>query len=313
MESDEFNAWLRERKAISEPCEQDGWEHVHATGEAAITINRRGARIKFRPRSNVEPVRGDRGAILDMSSRSRLDAAYAFENATCNWYCMTLLTWQETPDAVAVKRARREFSERFRGRWGEGLDGWILEMHRRGVPHIHLFHAAESNFGLECRAAEKRIVARESADGESHDTQLVCGTPEWWMRETWMDCIGNRNAQTMAFNKGGIVEVFRNPAGAARYVAKESSKRYQKELPERYADGLGRWWYLNKRWKPVTEFKGTVSVDALRHELGWERPLSRVWDAETVALAITEAHVPRTVLEIDVATGAVRVVPHSDV
>lgn len=253
---------------MSERPSGDGWDNVKCTGDASIEFHRRGARIKYQPLLEETPTRGDRAAIKDMSSRSRLDAAYDFENAECNWYCMTLLTWQAVPTADDVKRARAEFSKRWKKRWGEGMDAWILEMHRRGVPHLHLFHAAESNFGIECRASEKRNVVRYDAAGNEVVTEIVGGIPEMWMCQAWTDCIRKRSPETIAFNSGGIIEVFRNPAGAARYVAKDSSKRYQKELPERYKEGLGRWWYLNKKWKPKTTMTGTVDVDVLRRGLG---------------------------------------------
>lgn len=152
-----------------------------------------------------------------------------------------------------------------------------------GSPHFHLFHARESNFGMACSSAESETVKRAGKTGESRNSAVcVRGGVDAWLAWTWRNCIDDLGERTRTFNERGIIEHMRSPDAAGRYVAKESSKREQKELPERYAEGLGRWWWLNPRWAPRPRAVGMLNL----REWPYENPVARVWQGEDVARAI---------------------------
>lgn len=247
-------------------------------------LYKRGARVMFATkhgkRLDVEPRTSPR-VVRDQSTPSRSRAAFAFGNADCDWLAMTTLTWHNTPSPEHVKSTLEKFRRAWRVRWQEPLDGWIMEMQERGVPHFHLFHALQSRAGSIIAGMPTRIFKRKG-----RPTEIVGGSFETWVIQTWLACTGEADdLRALAFNRGGIVEIFRTPDAAGRYIAKESHKRGQKELPPHYAEGLGRWWWMNKRWSPRP-----VSVHSARMEnWPWRVPLARVWDAADLAEVIAPA------------------------
>jgi len=209
--------------------------------------------------------------IGDQSSASRRRAAFAFGNAECDWLAMTLLTWEEAPDADEVKCCIDRLRRAWKVRWQEPMDGWVMEMQERGVPHFHVMHAAQSNFGKICSQMPRRTVRRRGKL-----TELVGGSVENWIVQTWMTVTGQSSAAAQSFNSGGIVEFFRTPDAAGRYLAKEAcaKKRTQKILPPQYAHGLGRWWWLHKRWHPIPRSLHVGNMNLWP----WDVPLTHVWD-----------------------------------
>lgn len=245
---------------------------------AVIETFKCGARVHFVTKfgRSVEqpPPRAPR-VIRDQSTPSRSRAAFAFGNAECDWLAMTTLTWHNSPTSGAVKTALDKLRRAWAVRWVEPMDGWIMEMQARGVPHFHVFHALQSAAGKIIAGMPTRLVRRKK-----RPTELVGGSFENWLVQTWLACTGEReDSAALAFSRGGICELFRSPDAAGRYVAKESSKRHQKELPAEYAAGLGRWWWLAKRWTP----KPRARFFARMENWPWAVPVARIWDAEDLA------------------------------
>lgn len=228
--------------------------------------------IDWQPRYAYVPKGEDedeRGEITDQSSPSRKRAGFAFGNAEVTWLCMILLTWPSAPKAEDVKRAVRKLRRLWQERWGESMDAWLMEMHLSGVPHFHLFVAAESEFGKACAEAPKRHIRRKKKN-----TIVVGGVVERWLVGAWLECIDELgNEKALAFNRGGIIEMVRSHDAAGRYVAKECCKRAQKVLPEMYRSGLGRWWWLNPRWARKCIEEGFVDHE----KYPFEGPLKHVW------------------------------------
>jgi len=256
----------------------------HVQGHRAnVVLYRRGARVMFASKyggHEPEPREAAR-VIRDQSTPSRQRAAFAFGNAECDWLAMTTLTWHAEPSPELVKSTLSKFRRAWRGRWLEPLDGWIMEMQERGVPHFHLFHAAQSEAGKIIFGMPRRSVRRKG-----RQTELVGGSFENWMIQTWLACTGqSSDLDAISFSRGGIVEFFRTPDAAGRYIAKESAKRGQKELPEVYAAGLGRWWWLNPRWHPRS--RSVHSADMTQWP--WAVPLARVWESSDLAAVIRPA------------------------
>jgi len=257
-----------------------------STRIARVRLFKCGAKIDFLSlRDGRAGDEAERGDVKDQSPKSRRRAAFDFDNAACSWAYMSVLTWHYAPSGTDVKTALRKLRREWSRRWGESMDAWMMEMQVRGVPHFHIFVAAESRFGQHCASMPTRSVTRRE-----HETTIVGGSAEWWLVDTWLRVSGQRDdVDARAFHYGGIIEKMRSPDAAGRYVAKECSKRAQKILPPEYAEGLGRWWWLNPLWKPVELASSWVSLD----EWPWEAPMAHVWDRAQIehlgAIAMNKA------------------------
>jgi len=221
---------------------------------------------------------------MDQSTPSRYRAAFAFGNIAkpFTWRWMSLLTWRacHAPTAkqvgLAIDRLRREWRER----WGEPMDGWVMEMHKSGVPHFHGFHTNESAFGRALAEGQTETIRRRR-----RKTIIARGSAERWLVGTWIASTGQLGDEmVLAFNRRGIIEQLRHPDAAGRYIAKEAAKREQKKLPACYAEGLGRWWWLAPHLKGTR--KRRVHLDLSKWP--YPHPLSHVWDAAAIECCIIE-------------------------
>jgi len=84
-----------------------------------------------------------------------------------------------------------------------------------------------------------------------------------------------------AFCEFGLSEPLRHGDAAGRYIARETGKEYQKQLPPEYA-GLGRWWYLAPHLRPLPRSRGFVSMD----DWPFKQPYSVVWEANKLNDAV---------------------------
>jgi hypothetical protein len=258
----------------------DEWLHVHRTGPASVAIYRRGAHVGFVPRDDPHrPEIPPRGEIQNQTPSSRRRAAFALGNAECDWIATSLLTYRHLPPRDQVKRDIDCLRRRWRSRWDEPPDAWIMEIQQRGAPHFHLFHARQSNFGLSCSVARPTEVTR--TDGTP--VTVLRGGVDHWLVEAWCD-ITRADETARWFHRQGIIEVLRSSDAAGRYVAAEIGKEHQKKLPERYKEGLGRWWWLAKRWRPRARYAGTINMDLYPFDF----PLAHIWNAEDLAVAFED-------------------------
>jgi len=242
----------------------------------AVTFFRRGCRIDWGIIAG-RATSHERGAIGDMSAKSRRRASWAFGQAECSWSQMIVLTWREFPEAPAVKRSLSNFRKRL-ARRGFPLDGWILEFQRRGAPHFHLFVAKEGELGAALALESVESVIRRGVP-----TDLRRGELESWIADSWLEVIGDTSEKAFDFHHGGIIEDLRSPDAAGRYVGKEAGKRNQKKLPEGYAAGVGRWWYLAPRFAPRST--GTPCLlDVSRYP--FERPYGMIHQTEWLSAAL---------------------------
>jgi len=281
------------------------WPYVMDYGPARCVIYKAGALVEFETASGNVPPGGRRNEILDQSTISRKEAAFAFGNAECDWLAMIVLTWRTAPHPDAVKKALRHVRRAWRKRWGESCDAWMMEMQSRGVPHYHVFVGSQSAFGRACANAERHTIPAGErwceagccirTDAQRFDLGIVRGGPDYWLRSTWHDAIRDHSEESKRFNAAGIIEIFRSPDAAGRYVAKEAAKRAQKVLPEQYRDGLGRWWWLNPLWTPQPRYEGTVDLKFWP----WHFPVTHVWKAQDLAACISEMTPCARVLDMD--------------
>jgi len=267
----------------------DDWMHVRSTGLAALVIYRRGAHVGYVPREENTAPKNKRGVIQNQSKASRQRAAFALGNAECEWSHTSLMTYPEgpLPPREKVKRDVDALRRKFRARWDEPIDAWVMEIQQRGAPHFHGFHASASNFGTAL--AVGRTEAHRRPDGS--ERIIVRGGAASWLRETWLAIIGETPA-ARRFCEGGMIEPLRSADAAGRYLAAEVGKMHQKDLPRCYAKGLGRWWWLAPRWKPRPRFVGTVDVESLP----FDYPCPLIWDAE-VSLRNADVDAHRIVID----------------
>jgi len=256
------------------------WNYVGRIAATAEVYAGGAVRLGFDPgplENPDKPSGGERGVIKSQSAASRHRLAFAiraanFDGMPVRWVAMSLLTWGPRADLSreGIMRACDRLRREWRDRWGEPIAAWVMEMTEAGLPHFHLFHAARTSFGGACMSAERHTVMRR---GER--TEIVRGSPDRWLTGAWLkatDQLGD--AAALAFNRGGTTELLRDPDAAARYVEKEASKRAQKILPDRYADGLGRWWWVRPDFTPKPVAMQRISLDDYPHD----RPLKHIWE-----------------------------------
>ncbi len=164
-------------------------------------------------------------------------------------------------------------------------------MQERGAPHFHLFIARQSNVGgLVCAALQDgaiEMAEKGSPRGGTRTRRLV--RTKWVEKigRAWCECaLQDYSAEALWWHtQRGIVEVVESADAAGRYVAKECAKREQKVLPDHYAEGLGRWWYLAKRWTPQARLE--CDLDDIQATWQWDWPVKYVWDSREIAQSIT--------------------------
>lgn len=276
----------------------DPWQWIDRNGTARVVFYKTGARVYYDGSQNSGGNGGRKvGAIIrDQSDTSRRLSALMLGNANCDWCAMTTLTWRFPPTAdqmrLAVDRLRRKWKER----WGEAVCAWVMEMQRRGVPHFHVFHAAQSNFGAECLSAPTQTFDRHYSNGRlKSERTVVRGAVDKWLVGAWLECTDQLgDADALAFNRGGMCELMRSPDAAGRYVAAEIGKRYQKQLPSRYKDGLGRWWWLNPRWEPRPISFGTLNLRFWPFDV----PLSHIWEGMALVDGLIDSQTVNTAMPL---------------
>lgn len=221
---------------------------------------------------------GVRGEIHNQSRESRMRCAWALGGATCRWGYTTLLTFPDVPTDGYFAKVKRSILRRWKSRWGEPVCAWVMEIQKRGAPHFHLFHAAESNFGIACA-----VAARETVGCGKRERVVLRGGVDWWIRDAWLSALHREEDEdARAFCAGGMIEPMRHPDGAGRYVSSEASKPHQKRLPEIYEDGLGRWWWMNPKWRAKQIGTMPVNLDYWP----FPTPLKHIWNGEDIALCL---------------------------
>lgn len=187
---------------------------------------------------------------------------------------MLVLTFRECP--TEPKLALRRFVRKMR-MFGPLQWGWVMEFQSRGAVHFHVF--LERRYFRRFSWHKERVIRRGKA------TDLVRGGLEELLVSFWMQSVGDKHPDFVAFQHGGICELLRTPDAAARYVAKEAGKRAQKTLPE-WLEGAGRWWWLSPAAKPRPV--GTVRLE----HWPYDRPYKQIFDSAEL-LRLSAAKISR--------------------
>lgn len=198
------------------------------------------------------------------SDKSRRRAAFNLGNADCEWFGMITLTYDsaslENITGKKCKKHLRSYRETLR-RLGVSF-GWILEFTRSGNPHFHIFLPSPCPLDLEWRKVRRNGKEVEVATMHGDGGKLV---------DSWQRIAGKKDR---SFDEGGIIEKFRLPDAAGRYVAKESAKRVQKNTPEGFG-WVGNWWGMSANLRP----KRLYSVEIPESSLP---AYKYIWDKNTL-------------------------------
>lgn len=107
---------------------------------------------------------------------------------------------------------------------------WFLEFQRRGAPHFHAFLSTPLPEPLSVMVRKSGRVRKECQ---------VNWEFQKWLSNRWFEIVGSGDEKHR--RAGAAWEVVEKPDGAARYVAKESYKTIQKNVPAAFSN-VGRFW-----------------------------------------------------------------------
>jgi len=181
-----------------------------------------------------------RGEIEEFSFQSRRRLAIVAANTPVTFRSFITLTYPKNfpSNGVEVKRHFNVFMKALWRRIGKSSYLWFLEFQRRGAPHFHMFLAYDLPH-------PRKPMERRS--GRVRKTVAVNWELQRWISATWFEIVGSGDEKHL--RAGASWEVLEHPDGAARYVAKESYKTFQKVVPKGYQD-VGRFWGTSRDVPP---------------------------------------------------------------
>ena len=230
---------------------------------------------------------GERGAITYLSQSARERLRFFVANSDTVSAGMVTLTYPSkySLDGRALKREMDNFLRSCRRKWEGRFEYlWFLEFQRRGAPHVHMLTAGSIHDAMDKRVKHKLLCDRSccvtlgkplgnegnAKCGKHNRCRVVFrGEPESWLVEQWLHAIGAESDEAaQRFNRGGIWEPIHSKDGAAHYVAKETYKCHQKDVPKHYQN-VGRFWARSKGWsKPECLHHHTGDARDVREKLG---------------------------------------------
>ncbi len=173
-----------------------------------------------------------RGEIEYLSGKSRRRLALVAGNSPVVFRSFVTVSYpDEFPcDGKIVKKHLHALLAALRRRCGRLEYLWFLEFQKRGAPHLHLFldHALPEPLSTMARRAG-RVRKECQVHWPSQD----------WLSARWYEIVGSGDEKHL--RAGAAWEVIEKPDGAARYVAKESYKTFQKVVPVGFRN-VGRFW-----------------------------------------------------------------------
>lgn len=181
-----------------------------------------------------------RGKIERLSFASRRRLALVAGNSPIVFRSFVTVSYPSVfpADGKLVKKHLKNLLDALRRRCGKLEYLWFLEFQRRGAPHVHIFLDHDLPQPLaEMKRLCGRIRKSCRVNWESQD----------WLSETWYRIVGSGDEKHL--RAGAAWEVVEKPDGAARYVAKESYKTFQKEVPKDFQN-VGRFWGCSKGVSP---------------------------------------------------------------
>ena len=183
---------------------------------------------------------GPRGEIEYLSGKSRRRLALVAGNSEVVFRSFVTVSYpSEFPcDGKVVKRHLHALLAALRRKCGPLAYLWFLEFQRRGAPHLHLFLDFELPGPLSVMTRKSGRVRKECrVNWQFQD----------WLSDRWFEIVGS--GDELHRKAGAAWEVIEKPDGAARYVAKESYKTFQKQVPKAFQN-VGRFWGASRGVTP---------------------------------------------------------------
>ena len=183
---------------------------------------------------------GPRGEIEYLSGKSRRRLALVAGNSPVVFRSFVTVSYPEKFPCCGkvVKKHLHALLAALRRRCGRLEYLWFLEFQRRGAPHLHLF--------LDHALPEPLSVMNRKA-GRVRKECRVHWPSQDWLSARWFEIVGSDDEKHL--RAGAAWEVIEKPDGAARYVAKESYKTFQKVVPEGFRN-VGRFWGVSRGVSP---------------------------------------------------------------
>jgi len=181
-----------------------------------------------------------RGEIEDLSMKSRRRLALVAGNSDVVFRSFLTLTYPaEFPcDGKRVKRDLQCLMKALRRKLGKFHYLWFLEFQKRGAPHFHIF----------CdRALPEPLSPMTRKTGRRSKSVEVHWPWQNWLSAVWYEIVGSGDERHI--HAGAAWEKIEKPDGAARYVAKESYKTFQKVVPPDFRN-VGRFWGTSRGVSP---------------------------------------------------------------
>jgi hypothetical protein len=181
-----------------------------------------------------------RGEIEDLSMKSRRRLALVAGNTETVFRSFLTLTYPaDFPcDGKEVKRHLQCLLKALRRKLGSFGYLWFLEFQKRGAPHFHIFCE---------RALPEPLSPMTRKTGRRSKSVEVHWPWQNWLSATWFEIVNSGDERHL--HAGAAWEKVEKPDGAARYVAKESYKTFQKVVPEGFRN-VGRFWGTSRGIAP---------------------------------------------------------------
>lgn len=236
---------------------------------------------------------GARCEISDFSEASRSELRHFVCNSETVALGMITLTYpsRHPVDGRVSKSHLDNFFRSVRRQYSGQFEYlWFMEFQIRGAPHYHILTAGSIHEGLSktvvhlkscvgrCGVSEEKPWGNrgyqppENGKRRAPNCRLVYrGAAERLVVDSWLRAIDSENNDAaVAFNSGGIWEPWHNAQGYAKYVAKETNKTWQKEVPPWFRN-CGRFWSASHGWhRPACLHTFTGTSNEVRRYLGIE-------------------------------------------
>ena len=208
--------------------------------------------------ANLEGCERGKIEFLSMKSRRRLALRAGNSDVVMRSFVTVSYPAEFPCDGKVVKRHLNLLLKSLKRFCGDLEYLWFLEFQKRGAPHLHLF----LDYALPAPlAVMKRRDARRVKEVR------VNWNCQDWLSQRWFEIVGSGDEKHLA--AGAAWEVIDKPDGAARYVAKESYKTFQKVVPDDFQN-VGRFWGTSRGVKTDEGKMVHATVDQMRAVFGDE-------------------------------------------